>query len=169
MKNKLYLPLLLLAAILFTACPYQSQVPIDDPSVKVDKALLGKWIDASEKDKVYPAFYDIRKEGPLEYKIIENTFEAADSSYRQVTYISHISTIDSLSFLNMKDTSSMMGEGYYLYKIKYNKKEMSLQEVTDNIQEQFETSKDLKAFVAKHMHLSFFYNQDAKKYIREGK
>ena len=39
-------------------------------------------------------------------------------------------------------------------------------EVTDNIDEKFDDSEDLKEFVSKYKDLSFFYNKDEETYLR---
>jgi biopolymer transport protein ExbD len=164
MRKKL-IPLLLLAAIIFmiTACPYASKVPIDEPSVKVNKELLGKWIKAGDQEKENPEFFVITGLNDYKYNIVKHEYNTYDSAYKEKIYISHISKIDNLSFMNMQQD----GKGdYFLYKIVLSQGEFSLFEVTDNIDEKFNTSQELKAFIKKHMHLSFFYNKDEEKYIK---
>ena len=55
MKTKLFLfSFFAVLLIVLSACPYQSQVPIDEPNKKVDKNVLGKWIKNSDLDKENP-------------------------------------------------------------------------------------------------------------------
>lgn len=59
------------------------------------------------------------------------------------------------------------GKGdYYLYRIDMGNGEFTLFELTDNIDEKFNTSAELKAFVKKNMGLSFFYNKDEERYLK---
>ncbi len=149
--------------VILTACPYASQVPIDTPSVKVQNPLLGKWIKAGDESNANPNYFVITKNDDFKYKIIKNEYNSYDSAYKETIYISHISKIDNLEFMNMQQDGT--GD-FYLYKIVLGQNEFSLFEVTDNIDEKFTASPDLKAFIKKNMNLSFFYNKDEEKYTR---
>jgi hypothetical protein len=46
-------------ACILIGCPYTSSVPIDEPNVKVDKKLIGKWIKTSDLLAETPGFYEI--------------------------------------------------------------------------------------------------------------
>lgn len=165
MKKRI-VPFIMLAVIvmLITACPYTSSVPIDNPAVKVDKNLLGKWVKSSDQTNEHPNFFVITNIGDLKYNIIKNEYNSTDSAFTQTVYISHISKIDNLSFMNMQQD----GKGdYYLYRIDLGNGEFSLFELTDNIDEKFNTSPELKAFIKKNMNLSFFYNKDEEKYLKQ--
>ena len=53
---------------------------------------------------------------------------------------------------------------YYFYRMeKKSEDRIKFKAVTDNITEEFATAEELKAFVKKHMELSFFYNKDDEK------
>jgi hypothetical protein len=165
MKKRI-VPFIMLAVIvmLITACPYTSSVPIDNPAVKVDKNLLGKWVKSSDQTNEHPNFFVITNIGDLKYNIIKNEYNSTDSAFTQTVYISYISKIDNLSFMNMQQD----GKGdYYLYRIDLGNGEFSLFELTDNIDEKFNTSPELKAFIKKNMNLSFFYNKDEEKYLKQ--
>ena len=166
MKNKsLFYTLLILTAVILTSCPYSSRVPIDKPGISVNKKLFGKWIQAKDRDEDFPQFFQIEKHDKYRYKIFDWQFKTSDSAYDSTLFISYISEIEDNMFLNMQKN----GEGdYLLYKIDLeSNEEFTLFEVTDNIDEQFNTSEELKAFIKAYMHLSFFYNKDEKKYIRQ--
>ena len=51
-KVKWILPLVVLAVML-GGCPYSSEFPIDQPTVKIDEKLLGKWEPKSTSDYIY--------------------------------------------------------------------------------------------------------------------
>jgi len=165
MKKRL-IPFVMLAAIvlLITACPYTSSVPIDNPSVKVNNNLLGKWVKTSDQTNEHPTYFVITNIGDLKYNIVKNEYNSYDSAYSQTVYVSHISKINQIDFMNMQQD----GKGdYYLYKIVLGSGEFALFEITDNIDEKFNTSEELKAFITKNMNLSFFYNKDEERYIKQ--
>jgi len=166
MKKNL-IPLTILGAIIIimTACPYASKVPIDSPSVKVTQQFTGKWLKASDKEKENPEYYVISGIDEYKYNIVKFEYQTSDSSYKETKYVSHMSQIEDVSFLNMQKD----GHGdYYLHKIDLSGNEFSLFEVTDNIDEKFSNSADLKSFVKKYMRHSFFYNKDEIKYLKKG-
>jgi uncharacterized protein YxeA len=163
--KKIIIPLIIMASlvILFSACPYASSVPIDNPSVKVDKNLLGKWVKASDQSAENPTFYEINQLDVYKYNIVKNEYNTYDSAYTKTAYVGHISKIDNISFLNMQQD----GKGdYYIHRINLGDGEFTFIEVTDNIDEKFNSSEELKAFIKKHMNLSFFYNKDEERYTK---
>lgn len=164
MKTNYFL-IVLFAGMMFVlmACPYQSVVPIDVPNQKVDKAMLGKWVKNSDKDKPNPEYFEISSLSEFKYNIVKYEYQSSDSTYKQTKYVTHFTKIENLTFMNMQKD----GEGdFYLHRIDVVGNEFTLFELTDNIDEKFNTSADLKKFVMKNMNLSFFYNKDEKKYVR---
>jgi len=165
MKKNLFAFFSMLAiAIILIACPYTSPVPIDKPSIKAQNSLMGKWVKAGDESNQNPNYFVITKQDDFKYKIIKNEYSTYDSVYKETIYISHISNIENLQFLNMQQDGA--GD-YYLYKLELGQDEFSLFEITDNIDEKFATSEELKAFIKKNMNLSFFYNKDEEKYNRK--
>jgi len=162
-RTSIFLPLL----VLLTACPYESAVPITDANKAIDGKLLGKWYKEGEMDKEYPSeFYKIKKEGENLYQVIKKELNSEDNTYNEEIYTSHISVLKgpndkTYKFLNMEKEGK-----YYIHRIRLNKERFVLYEVTDNIDEKFNTSPELKAFVKQNMHLSFFYNKDEVTYYR---
>ena len=158
--------IVLFAGVLFTfmGCPYQSQVPIDVPNQKIDKAMIGKWVKNSEKDKENPEYFGISAIDDYKYNIVKFEYQTNDSTYKETKYLTHFTKIDDLVFMNMQKD----GEGdYYLHRIDLMGDEFLLFELTDNIDEKFTSSDELLSFVKKNMNLSFFYNKDETKYVRD--
>lgn len=157
------LPLL----FLLTACPYDSQVPISEADKPIDKTLLGKWYKEGEQSNQYPSeYYEITSMTPQLYQVTKLEMNSEDSTYREESYVSHLSVLkggDSkeYKFLNMKKDGS-----YYLHRVDLSEEKFVLYEVTDNIDEKFNTSAELREFVKKNMHLSFFYNKDEMTYYK---
>lgn len=159
MKNlKWILPMLCLAIVL-GGCPYSSETPIDTPSVKIDNKLLGVWEPKSESDYKYK----VSKLDDYTYKI-EKKGKASDKSS---VYIAYASKVGADTFLNLKEDDEYSKE-YYLYKMVISPSggKLTLLSVTENIDEKFTTSEELKKFIEKHKDLSFFYEKTEDEYFK---
>ncbi len=157
-----YFKFLVLAAIavILTACPYSSKVPLSEPESKFPKDLLGEW-KKSGSDNDY---YVIDKMDKYRFSIQKNAFSTSDSTYTKTNYTGFITEIGDVQFLNIIEEEA---ENYYFYKLVFNtKNNFLLYPVTDNIDEKFEISSKMRAFFDKYKHLSFFY-EDAEKYNRK--
>lgn len=153
--------------MLLTACPYQSKVPITEATEKINKELLGEWISTSELEYEDPTYYEIKKYNKVKYEVLENSYSTYDSVYSTKTYLMHASIIDDKTFMNVEDVEA--ADGFYLYNIDIGNDEFTLYELTDDIDEQFNSSNDLRNFIAKNMYLSFFYVKGETKYIKKPK
>lgn len=153
MKNlKWILPLVALAVFL-GGCPYGSDVPIDQPSSKINDQVLGKWEAKSSSDETY----NITKKDANTYKIEKK----GSSSSTPTVYYAFASTVGTDTYLNLYEESADP-KVYYLYKLTLNSSatKITLSEVTENIDEKFKTSAELKAFIEKYKGLSFFFSKD---------
>lgn len=162
MRSRFCLPLFsLLFLFILTGCPYKSEVPIDEGQVKINAALIGKWAEEDKAAEENPTYFEITKIDDYKYMVVNNEYSSYDSTYTKTNYIAHLSVMEGLTFLNM------LHDGFYhLHKVVLSEDHFTLFEVTDNIDETFDSAEELKAFVQKYMHLSFFYNKDEKKYVR---
>ena len=65
MKTRILLFISILAGgIILTGCPYESDYPIDNPSIKIDIGWLGKWESADgtkNPDGTNPIYYVTKK------------------------------------------------------------------------------------------------------------
>lgn len=164
MKTKIVLFSLLAAVLVLTACPYQSSVPISEANQKPNKKLMGKWVKESDMDKENPEYFKIQPIDKYKFNIVKFEYQSSDSTYKGTKYLTHISKIDDNVFLNMQEN----GQGdYFLHKIDLQGDKFVLYEITDNIDEKFNTSAELYDFVKKYMNLSFFYNKEELTYIRD--
>ncbi len=166
MKAKLYIPILLLLSFILTGCPYESEVPIDSPQVEVNKNLIGKWIEQKDnkENKENPEYLEIKKVGEKKYLIEQYSWES--HNYKVDKYFMHVSLIGDLQFMNIQKEK---GTKYYLYKFLLKGNTLTFFEITDNIDEKFNDSKELKAFIKKYMNLSFFYSKEEEVYLKEEK
>lgn len=169
MKKKTAFRFAVLASMmmLLTACPYQSKVPITKAEEKVDKTLFGNWVATSELEYDNPTYYEVKKFSKVKYDVIEYSYSSYDSAYTEKRYFMHSSTIGERQFMNIEDATA--NDGYYLYYIEIGDDEFTLFEISDNIDEQFTSSLDLKNFIEKNMHLSFFYAKGEVKYVKKSK
>jgi hypothetical protein len=154
-----FLPLIGLF-LLLTGCPYESEVPIDDPSVPVPGAIIGKWMKSgADKD-----FYLINKAESNTMIVEENTWSEDSQSFSKVKYYAHLSDIGGNQFMNLKKEGTST---YYIYKCELTgDKELKLIEVSNYVKEKFTSSQDLKKFIKKYMKLSFFY-ADESVYVKQ--
>ena len=145
--------------ILLTACPYGTEIAIDEPSVKVEDKLLGKWEAKNSNDNMYT----VTKKDAFTY-----TFEKKNKTSKDVsTYTGFVSVIDGVRFMNLYEDGAST-KTFYLYKLEQSASgaKVTLIPVTENITEKFTASADLKAFIKKNMALSFFYSKDQDEYFR---
>lgn len=157
-KLKWILPLLAIAVFL-GGCPYGSDVPIDQPSVKINEQLLGNWESKSSSEDTYT----ITKKDANTYKIEKKS----KSSSNPTIYYAFPSTVGSDTYLNLYEENADPKE-YYLYKMTVNSSatKITLAEMTENVDEKFTSSSELKAFIEKYKGLSFFFSKDELVYIK---
>jgi len=168
MKTKNLLFIIFIAIIfVLTACPYKSKVPIDVPNQEINKELIGKWIKKADKSNDNPEYFMISKRSDkFKCDIVKFEYQSSDSTYKKTKYITHFTTIKNKLFLNMQKEDE---DDFYLHRLDLSGDEFVLYELTENIDEQFTSSKALKKFIKKNMKHSFFYNKDEKKYIKVNK
>ncbi|HLO37786.1 MAG TPA: hypothetical protein VK173_04830 [Lacibacter sp.] len=149
---------------LLMGCPYETEVPISEPSVKFPAELLGKWEPQSSSDEIIT----IKKKTDYIVSII-NTKKEPKEDDKPEEYEAYLSEVDAVKFLNISELSEQgSGAKFYLYKMEVsaNGSRITLNAVTENIDEQFSNSAELKAFIQKNMHLSFFYEKEEEIYQR---
>ena len=159
MKSLFISALCAVCLVAFSGCPYGSEVAIDKPSISVDEKLLGKWEPKSSSDDQIT----ITKVDQFTYKIEKKTKNSTDVT----VYKGFLSNVDGTKFINIYEENNST-PSYYLYKIEISASgaKATLAPVTDNIDEKFETSEALKAFIKKYKDLSFFYQKDEDVFIR---
>src|ERR1700756_1642236 len=128
-------------SMLLMAFPYNTQVPIDEATVKVDDKILGKW-EAKSADYIYT----VTKKDDFNYKFEKKGKTSTDVS----TYTGFLTIIDGVKFLNVYEDAATT-KTYYLYKIEQSTSgaKITLMPVTENIDEKFATSAELKAYIKK--------------------
>ncbi len=158
-------------ALLVTACPYSSEVPLSTPSEKIPQQLLGKWISPSDaekeaenmkmmpeyREKLYPSVYHvITTIDKTSVKIEKYEFQSTDTTYTVKPHTAHVTTVGNVTFLQVKPSNE---NKYYFYKMVFPANEsMELFPVSDYITEVFASSNEMKSFFDKYKELSFFYS-----------
>jgi hypothetical protein len=160
MKKIFFLGKLLIVWVLCTGCPYESVVPIDAPSVAVNPALLGKWRSDPESQDLI----EIAKVDQFTYRVTEVATKL-DSTTERKYYVGHVSVVDGVQFVNLQMVEpprSADSTSYMIFKLEVKGKDkFVLAPVSEYIRERFKTSAELKAFIRKHLRLSFFYENDS--------
>lgn len=146
------------ATFLFMGCPYESKIPLDtaDKS-KPDKDLVGKWEEKGSDSYTWKCQMDGNQ-----YRIEKKSVD--DDDDEPTVYIGWLTDVGGSPFLNVYEHDYSSDREYMIYRMeKKNEDRIKFKALTDNITENFTTSDDFKAFVKKHMELSFFYNKDDEK------
>lgn len=159
MKKFRLVALLAVFSIAFMGCPYSAEVAIDDPAVKIDEKLLGKWESKSSSDYSY----NVTKESSTSYKIEKKSASSGDIT----TYLGFLSKIDNAVYMNVYEDGSTT-KTYYFYKIEISTSgaKCTMSPVTENITEKFTTSAEMKKFFQANQKNSYFFDKDQDVYIK---
>jgi hypothetical protein len=147
-------------SFIFCGCPYESTVPINTSSMKINPKLLGTWEMQNGKHDTYK----VTKMDEFTYAITQiNTKEYKEK------LLAYESVVNGTSFLNIWEDKVGESKQYSLYKIEMKPDgTVVLAEVTDNIAEHFTSSGQLQEFIAVNMKNSYFFGKDEVKLIRMG-
>jgi len=161
MKSLTSLIGLLSLCVLFIGCPYESYVPIDKPFVKINPKLLGSWTVNENKGEEYK----ISKRDEFTY-LIEYTENKKSSDYGP--FLAYASIVNGVTFLNLwENKASETSHPYSFYKLEITSdSKITLFEVTENVDEKFASSDELKTFIAANMHTSYFFGKEPRELFR---
>lgn len=168
LKTKTLAGSLLLAGflMLFSGCPYSSSVPVDEGTINVPKYLVGEWIKSSDSDSENPTVYSVTKTDSKHASMNKIEYSSSDESYDTTVYELTFSDVKGDLFMNALEKD---GYSYYIYRVKYSETSQTFttEEVTDYITETFNTSEELKQFIAANKHLSFFFTNTPSDYVKK--
>jgi hypothetical protein len=152
--------------VLLTGCPFSSSVPIDEGTVKVSPSLAGEWVSVADTEAENPTYYIITKDDPYKATAKKMEYSSNDSAYNATVYHLTFSDVKGDTFMNAMEDG---GNTYSLFKFSFNEKadEIITSEITDYIKETFNTSEELKDFIAKNKSNSYFYTNTTETYIRK--
>lgn len=149
MKN-MFLLSLVAASLLLCGCPYESSIPLDKPSIPVDRRLMGTWTSKSAPEK-----YNVKARNDKEYEITE--LDSSGATERAFT--GYLSTAGKVPILTLQEETDE-GMKFTFFRITIKSNAVSLAPVSDNLKETFATSFELKAFFEKNAGKSTFYDKD---------
>ncbi|MBW7868178.1 MAG: hypothetical protein H3C31_07645 [Brumimicrobium sp.] len=162
MKRKPFLLTAFFAVLtlLFTACPYSSSISLGEAKEAVDASLFGNWYSVSD-DSEHPYYYQLADIDGKTFSVKKFEYNESDAEYDKTdSYKAHFTTIDGTKFLNL-----FQNDTYYFYKLEFTSTDtFKLQEVTDNIEETFDTSDAMYKFFKTYKNLSFFYTKGPESY-----
>lgn len=161
MKSLKFATLFGALSLVFMGCPYESKVPIDDPTNgKGDKALVGKWEEKGSDDYEWGVTLDDNT-----YRIEKKNLKEGGDPTVYKGFLSDVSGVTFMNVYELSDYESSSDRKYWLYRVekKGEGDRVKMRAVTDNITEEFASSAELKAFIKKNMEISFFYNKDDEK------
>lgn len=162
---KKYTKFFLFAALIvfMTACPFEAPFPIDEPSIKYPVSMIGKWVEESELEEEVLTYYEITDVDGYSFSIEEYTYDEEEDSWSAEEYGGHLSEVGDYKFINVYD---YLMETWYFYRFDWDDpNQFSLYAVTEYIDEDFDSSEEMKMFFEKYCDIGFFY-QSAETYIR---
>lgn len=152
--------------VLLAGCPYSSTVPIDEGTAKVPEKLAGKWIKTSDVESENPTYFEIVKDDKTNVTMLKYEYSSSDSIYESTKYHATFSDVSGDVFMNVIEDG---GSSYYLYKFSMDEStgEITTYEVTDYIKETFNSSSELKEFIAKNKSMSYFFTNTVESYVKK--
>ncbi len=147
MKKIINIFSVLLLFIILCGCPYESPYPIDKPKLKTPPTLLGTWRTSDKKVE-----YVLTKVDDYNFSVAISEDGASKENYK-----GYLSSINNVTFVNLNKEGTTT---FLLFKIEFkDDKTLSFSPITEYIREKFNSSYELKAFVAANMNNSYFYGE----------
>jgi hypothetical protein len=158
MKKATPLFLLIAIAILFTACPFQSQYAIDEtPLLSIDENLLGSWAtmvnkpSSNESNKEAPVKIIFFKKTDVEYDIKLTGYITELKGYvpiinDTISATGFLSKVEEITFLNVQINNANL-----IAQIKFEKKYLSILFLKDGFTPRFiKSPADVKKAILYH-------------------
>jgi|GEM_PF-2546139 len=141
---------LVATTVMLWGCPYSSNFALSDTYKPVDKFLVGNWIEEYAGEGEYIGI-SLKENNKL---LIEK-----HGSDGVTTYTGGVSSLGGHTFLNVYDEGM---SSYYYYEIKLDKTAgtVTLTEVSEYIDEKFDTAEALRLFFTENAKNSYFFTTD---------
>jgi tRNA G10 N-methylase Trm11 len=130
MKKLITLSGILALGIILGGCPYETKVPVDNPTLKINPKLIGTWEEQKDHD-----IYKVIRQDEFTYAI-----DVTENKKNEVDHnIAYMSEVNGATFLNVWDNKPSGSEKKYsLYKIEMRGDDLvKVFPLTENIREQF--------------------------------
>lgn len=166
MKTRILLFISILAGgIILTGCPYESDYPIDNPSIKIDIGWLGKWESADgtkNPDGTNPIYY-VTKKTDNSYALkttYSNYDEMGNFTEETNEYEGHVSIVNGIKFFNLIQINSdpSIKSSYMLFKLEISGSTVVLSEISSCINKKFSSSAELKTFLTNNLNNELLYS-----------
>lgn len=135
------------------ACPYESYVPIDKPSIKINPELLGEWKGGDGKDSLKERIVFSIKDN-FTYNI---DYFGKDTAH----FIGYFSDVDKERFMNMKEITGKKDNppAYNFFRVFLTADNfLYFLPVSDKkLKTKFSDSEKLKEYIQKNKSSDFFY------------
>ncbi len=163
-KRFTYLACLVVCSLFLMGCPYNSEYKISGAE-KVESKYLGTY----EKQSSSYYYLVVSKHSDTEYKLEK---KKTKTDVVRETAIAYLVKLKGTQFLVVRRQSS--GSSYYSSKKNYFYKFtpsksgfiLRLQGVTDYLDKEFESDKELTSYFEKYQDLDFFYQKRVDKYYK---
>ncbi len=152
MKIITNLSVILGLCILFCGCPYETTVPIDSATTKINTVILGNWKVLNETET-----YKITRQDDFTYAI-----EAVNKDKKVEHYLASPSDVNGTIFLNLWENKPDQTEKKYLiYKLELSDDNtLKISPVSENVREKFTSSAELKKFISENMKNSYLFEKE---------
>ncbi len=160
MSRTIVVILLLCCSVAFWGCPYESAVPIDEPSIPIDNGLFGKWQQLGEENS-YATF---SKPTPIDstmYRLSYNSWTSEHRSYEVKTFKAWLSRVKERWFINIQPEMKT-GGNYFICAFSCNNTQdtIRLRPVAEAGAPKFNRSKDLRHWISKKMGTENFFDAE---------
>jgi hypothetical protein len=140
-------------SLIFTGCPYDSAVPIDQRKPAFNTALLGSWMAKSPEGN---DVFTVSKQDDFNYRIVER---GTENQQNLVNLTAFISVVNKMTYLNMKDDKNAT---YSFAKIDLSTdaSHVTLSFISEEMKTKFSTPAELKTFIADNQAKENFFEKD---------
>lgn len=169
-----FLGVFLLAAVL-QGCPYESAVPAGVEPIDVPKEFIGKWVKSDNLGDENLDTYIVSSPSKKSILVTNIEYSSYSGNYDTTNYVGQVSNIKGQLFLSLKqraaagEQTSPMEEDeneYYIYKIRPYLNYYTLDELSTDITEKFESAADFQRFIEQHLDNELFYRDSRDTYVK---
>jgi hypothetical protein len=151
---------LMFTALFLWGCPYESVVPIDDPSIPIDRGLFGKWQRTGE-EKSYASLSKLSRTDSASYQLVYNSWTTEHRSYDVKIFKAWLSRVNETWFINIQPQMKSVGN-FYLCAFQCNNTQdtIRLRPILEEGSPKFSKSEDLKKWILQKMGNRDFFDSE---------
>lgn len=166
MSKNIIIPLLLLFAFALWGCPYESEVPVDEPGIRINEEWFGLWKRPGE-EKSYASLSKYKPTDTLSYRLVYNSWTSEHRSYEVKMFKAFLSKVDETYFMNIQPEMKM-GGNFFLFGISCNATidTLRLRPVNEENAPRFTDSPSLREWIKKQLVQKNFFDAE-ELFVRE--